>query len=361
MTLVDCIPIGTNKFQSINDLIEFLEIEQINQNLPRVLNIVGTVSTFNTIEDFIDSLQIDNFRIDKRYGNLLVISKSIKKETIIYYVFFDAVNQMPLFITDAKKTDEIPNTLFHYINKTSRMGHLWITPKMMKEIKDEFTKKYGKILITYFSAQRSKNTDIFSELRPEFDRNFQYRGVDGSEPLEDLEKRYGVLPKILEVRLPNGVIFKIDNKGVITHRGGEFEDIFNILNNVAKRDEPLREAIQESDYIKSQNGINNKFNYAIQKPWSINLSLGMTIDDIPIFGNSIQTPDWNFTILEKAVIKGSMLFSARIIDNSTGSLIDISTTGKRMDIYPVKYPDIGTSMRFFHFIVENIDNTASIG
>jgi hypothetical protein len=50
-----------------------------------------------------------------------------------------------------------------------------------------------------------------------------------------------------------------------------------------------------------------------------------------------------------------------LIDEHTGSLLDISTTGKKIDVYPVEKIDIGTSMRFFEFVVENIDHMATVG
>jgi len=358
---IELLSFGEMEFYDIDEFTKYLEFERIDNRTPLILNIIATISTFKDSTEFTQSLEKENFIIEKEHGNLFLISKLLNKEKIYYYTFFDNRNNVPLFITDAKKTEDIPNTLFNYINKTREISNLWISPKIMKEIKDDLSKKYNDMIITYFSAIRSLNTEVKSELRPNFERNLQYHGSDGKETLDEMEYYYGVLPKILEIHLPNGVGFKIDNKGIITIKKGRFGDIFQIIETVIDRLLSLRDEINKSKYSIKTVGSKNKFSHAVQKPWSIDLPVGMKNDNIPHFCKTIQGNEWNFTLLENVLINGSMLFTARIIDDHTGSIFDISTDGKRIDIYPVKQADIGTSMRFYEYIVENIDNTAKVG
>jgi hypothetical protein len=348
-------------FDDIQELIQYLECERGDDQINSNLHIVATLSMFQNIDQFVESLKNFHFSIDKRAGKLLLLSKESQGKRIYIYTFFDDRNNVPLFITDAKKTNEIPDILFTYINRTKEISNLWIAPKVMKEIKDNLVREYPDMIITYFSAKRSPNTDIHSEFRPHVERGIQYRGNDGKHTLEEMEFYYGVLPKILEVQLPNGIAFRIDNKGIITLRHGHFAGIFKIIEEVVSRLENVREAIGESGYSISKVGSRRQFSNAIQIPWSIDVPVEMHYDDVSRFCKAMRSEEWNFTVLEQVLLPGSMFFSARLIDEHTGSLLDISTTGKKIDVYPVEKIDIGTSMRFFEFVVENIDHMATVG
>ena len=348
-------------FDDIQELIQYLECERGDDQVNSNLHIVATLSMFENIDQFIESLKSFHFSIDTRAGKLLLLSKESQGKRIYIYTFFDDRNNVPLFITDAKKTNEIPDILFTYINRTKEISNLWIAPKVMKEIKDNLVREYPDMIITYFSARRGPNTDIHSEFRPHVERGIQYRGNDGKHTLEEMEFYYGVLPKILEVQLPNGIAFRIDNKGIITLRHGHFAGIFKIIEEVVSRLETVREAIGESGYSISRVGSRRQFSNAIQIPWSIDVPVEMHYDDVSRFCKAMRSEEWNFTVLEQVLLPGSMFFSARLIDEHTGSLLDISTTGKKIDVYPVEKIDIGTSMRFFEFVVENIDHMATVG
>ncbi|KDE54402.1 MULTISPECIES: hypothetical protein [Methanoculleus] len=348
-------------FDDIQELIQYLECERGDDQINSNLHIVATLSMFQNINQFVETLKNFHFSIDKRAGKLLLLSKESQGKRIYIYTFFDDRNNVPLFITDAKKTNEIPDILFTYINRTKEISNLWIAPKVMKEIKDNLVREHPDMIITYFSAKRSPNTDIHSEFRPHVERGIQYRGNDGKHTLEEMEFYYGVLPKILEVQLPNGIAFRIDNKGIITLRHGHFAGIFKIIEDVVSRLENVREAIGESGYSISKVGSRRQFSNAIQIPWSIDVPVEMHYDDVSRFCKAVRSEEWNFTVLEQVLLPGSMFFSARLIDEHTGSLLDISTTGKKIDVYPVEKIDIGTSMRFFEFVVENIDHMATVG
>ncbi len=127
--------LGDYKFDDIQDFISFLEYDKSGYQLPSNLQIVATISTFKTIDDFIDNLIKYGFGIEKRYGKLLSISKSINNNKIFYYAFFDDRNNVPLFLTRARKTDDIPETLLDYIKRARDISNLWITQnyERMKE------------------------------------------------------------------------------------------------------------------------------------------------------------------------------------------------------------------------------------
>jgi len=350
--------INDKKFDDIQDFINFLEYEHAEFKMPSNLQIVATISNFESIDYFINSLLKYGFSIEKEFGKLLLISKMFLEKKIFFYVFFDDRNNVPLFLTVARKTDDIPETLLNYIDRSRDISNLWITPKVMKELKDSLVDKYEDLMINYFSAKRNPNFDIKAEYRPEVARSIQYRGDDGKLALEELEFYYGVLPKIIEIKLFEGLWFRIDNKGIITMKKGDFNTVFEIIENVIERVIQIRDAIDESKYIIRRVGVNKQFSNAIQTPWSMILPSGIKYDNIPDFCRTIQSDEWGFTLLEHVLLNGSLFFSARIIDNNKSSIFDITTTGNKIDIYPVEKADIGSCMKFYEFIVENIDPQA---
>lgn len=352
--------IGDSIFEDIQEFISFLEYDKKGSSLPSNLQIVATISTFETIIEFIDNLVKFGFIIEKRYGKLLLISKSINNRKIYYYAFFDDRNNVPLFLTSARKTDDIPETLLDYIKRARDISNLWITPRIMRELKDRLIEEHDDLIITYFSAKRTPDSNIRAEYRPEISRGIQYRGIDGRQALDEMEFYYGVLPKILEIWLPNGVAFRIDNKGIITLLKGNFGNVFKIIESVIDKLIALRNAIGESNYTIYKVGINNQFTHMIQTPWSVILPTRMRLDDIPGFCRALSEEEWDFTVLEDMLLKESM-FSARLIDNNNSSVFDIETSGDSIDIYPVEQADIGSYIKFYEFLVENVDSQAVVG
>lgn len=355
------------EFFDIAEFAAYLETGQSKGLESNKVHIIATISGFSDISEFSESLVQFGFSIENTFGKLLKISKSTERDReretdkIYFYVFFDDRNNVPLFITKAKKSHEIPETLFSYINLTRQISNLWISPKTMKEIKDDLLEQYENVLITYFSAKRTPNTDIDARYRPGISRSVIYRGIDGRKTLEEMEYYYGVLPKILEINLPNGVDFRIDNKGIITLRSGEFGLIFTLLEHIISKVKPVQEAIGESGYKIIQVGKNQRFNNAVQTPWSIVMSSKIDKDDIPGIFKVLRSEEWNFTMLEEIHFNDSMLFTARLIDGYSGAKFDISTLGDKIVIYPVDETDIGSSMRFYEFILENVDQMATVG
>jgi hypothetical protein len=349
------------EFLDIQKFIEFMDSNKKGHRLPSNLQLVATISTLKTLDDFISDLLWHGFIIEKKYGKLLYIYKLSHNKKIYYYVFFDETRDIHLFMTIARKTDDIPDTLLEYIKRSGNVSNLWITPKIMKELKDELIKEYNDLNITYFSAKRSPNSEIAAEYRPEVNRGIQYRGDDGRLALDEMEFYYGVLPKILEIRLPTGVSFRIDNKGIITLFKGGFGDIFRIIESLVRKLIRIKYAIEESSYIIHEVGINKQFSHAIQTPWSVKLSSGSKISDIKNFCRELGDVEWDFTLLEHIILEEANQISARIVDNNNNSIFDISTAEDRIDIYPVDQTNIGTYLRFYELLVENIDAQAAVG
>lgn len=348
------------QFTDISEFVDYLSSNQSEGKGFWNIQLVPTVSNHKSFKQFVESLLEYGFSIVQEAGKLMLISKVHENDTVYFYIYFDDRNQIPLFLTDAKKSDELPNILFDYLRKSKDLSNLWISPIVMKEIKDDLIKQHNDLIITYYSAKRSPNTRFLSHYRPNIERSIIYRGIDGKEALEEMEFYYGVLPKILEMRIPNGISFKIDNKGIITIREGDITSIFEIIERLIQHINPIKDAIGTSRYSISKVG-KKQFERTIQIPWSVAFSDTATDTIVPNICQNIEQEEWDFTLLESSEISSESPFSARVIDNISGSSFDISLHNKGIRIYPIEKTDIGTCMRFFEFVLESVDSLAKVG
>lgn len=352
--------IRDKKFSDISEFVEFLKDVQSEGKDLWNIQIVPTVSNHRSFKQFVESITEYGFSIVEDAGKLLLVSKQHGTDIVYFYIFFDDKNQIPLFLTDAKKTDELPDILFDYLRKSKDLSNIWISPIEMKEIKDDLIKQYENLIITYFSAKRSPNAKFSSHYRPNVERSIIYRGIDGKQVLDEMEFYYGVLPKILEMKIPNGLSFKIDNKGIITIREGDISSVFDIIGRLVRHVSPIKDAIGTSRYSITKVG-KKQFERIIQTPWSLAFSNSFNEVVIPNICQDIEQEEWDFTLLDHSEIAVSSPFSARIVDNMSGSLFDISVYGQGIRVYPVEKPDIGSYMRFFEFVLESVDSMATVG
>lgn len=357
---VTFLKIRDKTFSNISEFVDFLkEVQSDGKDLWNI-QLVPTVSNHKSFKQFVNSITEYGFSIIEEAGKLLLVSKKHGTDTVYFYIFFDDQNQIPLFLTDAKKTDELPHILFDYLRKSKDLSNIWISPIEMKEIKDDLIKKHDNLIITYFSAKRSPNSRFSSHYRPNVQRSIIYRGIDGKQVLDEMEFYYGVLPKILEMKIPNGLSFKIDNKGIITIREGDIAGIFDIIERLVHHVSPIKDAIGTSRYSVTRVG-KKQFERIIQTPWALAFSNSYSDVIGPNICQDIEQEEWDFTLLEHSEIASSSPFSARIIDNMSGSLFDISVHGQGIHVYPVEKPDIGSYMRFFEFVLESVDSMATVG
>jgi len=325
------------------------------------LQVIASVANGLSLSQFKSSLIDFGFSIFKESGPYIEISKDHKEQRLVTFsVFFDVSSQIVLFMTDAKKTDEIPHLLFEYIYLSGVLSNLWIAPMVMKEIKDDLAKQHLDLIITYFSAKRGPTTKTKSHYRSDIQRGIQYRGIDGKHALEEMEFYYGVLPRILDFSIPNIGSYRLDNKGIITVKQGAVSGIFDILDHIIERIRPLQDAISNSSYDLVTNK-KTQITYNIQKPWCLNLSQPVDSDTIHKIIQEINVEEWEFTVLNRTKNQNCKFLEARLIDNLSGSLIDIEARDHGICIYPVEKTSINSSMRFFELIIESVDAMAVAG
>ncbi len=347
------------------ELINFLNLRSLEGSLGSFIQLVATVSTYDSHSHFEESLKKGGFKFCEKYGNLYWYETKTKDQntheikTIPYYFFLDEEKNIQLFLTRAKKTEEMPQTLLSYINKTRDISNLWIAPSIMHDLKNKLDNKFtDEFQLSYFTANRNSNSQIPAERRPAFERTIQYYGADAKSTLNEMEYLYGVYPKIMEIRIGHSTKFRIDDKGIITLREGDVRPVFDTLDLVIQKVKNVSTEVLNSSYRKEKIG---KVERWVQHPWVINIPNGIKANLASSLVTEMKNEEWNFIPLIPYINNEQPYFSSRIIDGLKSASFDVELTKNCASVYPVDKMDIGTALRFYQFICYNQDFEATVG
>jgi len=345
--------------------LNFLEHRRLNGELGSFFQIVATISTFEEKDELLRKLEASKFRIVNSYGNFHSLEAIMKEDDdkteriIPYYLFTDETRGINLFLTRATKTDEMPETILSFIDTTRDISNFWIPPIMMHHLKEELDSKFNdEFQMNYFTAIRNASTKRSAEMRPNYNRTFQYTGMDAKSTLGELEIRYGVFPKIMEVRIGAKARFRIDDKGIVTLREGDSSLAFSTLDYLIEKSLPVSKEVLSSKYEKRTiEGIERW----IQHPFSISMPSGLNQEIEFELLEEISNDYWKFIPIVPYVEEDTPYLSSRFVDGAKSSTFDVEMTKKLSRVYPVDRMDIGVALRFYHFVSNHIDVGAMVG
>lgn len=357
MTENSFLKLENEDFREIDEFTDFLINERDINSLGDDLKVIGAITEHRTLGSLKEDLT--TFEIVNNFGNLLLLKTPFEGTDRYFYSYFDESNGFCMFVTLENKTDVIPKTLMSFVQNTPNFTPLWINPDTLDEIKSEICSKYENTLIPYFVAKRRKNTEIPAKFRGGRNRVIEYYGDDGRTTLKELKKLYGVLPTTLEFKLPNNNQFVIGHKGIFTIKKGDFEIIFEIINNSLQKLLEVRNVVNSSSYdIVKADTENRSFSMESKKPWIINLENRIDYEDVPEIEKELEEKEWGFAVVDKVAKKGSLYLSAKVVDTRKNREIEIVSDGKQIKVFPPEDEEIGSSMRFYQFVKEALDKNA---
>lgn len=343
-------------FQTLEAFVDFIREEVDLGEINGDLNLVGSVSDFNSRSEFFESLE-KSFEIVDRNENVVLLRS--KKRDIPYYTFYD--DEFPLFFTNARVTEDLPETLWNHMSREPNLGRLWVGKQQMEEIRQEVVEKHSDMIIPKFVAKRSKFSDIDAQKRPDYRRTFQYYGEDGLETFKELKYDYGVLPTSITFKKAGQFKFRISRKGVFTLNSGGLDESLKLIRKSIERLRTVKEAIDTSEYSEKQ----NKFASGDQKipeskPWAIKLSSGLSEREALEFRENIQLNYWNFDVGQfQTKFNGHNHFSSVLVDEDNFGKLEIRTKDDSFRIYPREDVGIDEAMRIYEYVRDQIDPGAT--
>lgn len=304
------------------------------------------------------------------YGDIIKYSfsyndeKNIKREAV-YYIHFDENNSLLYVFTDVPM-DVFDETLNFYIQRNRGMYYLWIHPIYFNRIKGYILDKYPNGKITSFIAKRIPYDSIECEIRPEIGRSMIYWGEDGKEALREMQFYYGVLPTrivfAIELDIAIEMKFKITNESIftlITSSEEAFELFFEIIRDIIPKILEIKRLMGDLKFeyreLKTDEGV-------IQVPSAesaqILLTKKMTLNDVE---NVIKgLVEQNISVVNELIESGSINFSATVVDDYKDSIFGISANEDQITLIPKYKTTFDSFMKFYRFIIENLDQNAEI-
>lgn len=365
------------EFSSLEEVTNHIKETATLSNIDGNLSVIGSISDFDAAEDLIESFQ-SHFRIEQRHGNLLLLNA--KKLDVPYYIYLS--DEFPIWFTTGRKTEDMPESIDDYLKSESNIGRMWISKTQMENLRQRIVNRYPDVLMPYFTASRSKHSDIPSNRRPRYERTFQYYGKDGLETFNEVKYEYGVLPTNLKFQKSNDFKFRVTTRGVFTIKNGGLTEVLTVIKDSIERLQEVKDVIDTSGFARKTNEFASGQTIPESRPWAVKLNSSVTQADIERLKEEIQ--EWEFNIgdldvsFEEEVTTSdeemsdeTLQLKRKVIENESeprlkAELIDERSFGKTVlrthdstiRIYPREYTGIDQSIRLFEFITDQIDSEA---
>lgn len=373
----DFIEADGEEFYSLEEVTSYIKETATLSDIDGDLSVIGSISDFETIDDFVESLQ-SHFFVEDRYGDLLHLNA--KDLDVPYYVYLS--EEFPIWFTTGRKTEDMPESIDAYLKSEIDIGRMWISKTQMENLRQRIVNRYPDVLMPYFTASRSKHSDIPAQRRPRYERTFQYYGKDGLETFNEIKYEYGVLPTNLKFQQANEFKFRVTTRGVFTIKNGGLAEVLSVIHDSIERLQEVKEAIDTSGFKRTTNQFAGGQTIPESQPWAVQLNSSVTQADIERLENEIQ--EWEFNIGELdasfkqdipesqepadegPLIEGEQQLITQSKTRLKAELIDERSFGKTVlrshedtiRIYPREHTGIDQSVRLFEFITDQIDPKA---
>ena len=281
--------------------------------------------------------------------------KHNKEFDVFLYLFQHPVTGSPTFLT-LNSHDGFHRTADRMISETEGIYNMWFPPNAMTTLKDRILAEEGSRLIAFEGEKFGREQKYEEERRPGTPREGEYRAPDAAETLEERKKEYGITPTHLYFEWPTKGDFHFRDEGEFVLTRGDPEFFFNEVVTPGLEDiEPLNTAFKASDLnIVTRQGVQQIEKEALEIKLASPLEYEEADDLID------QMKNEGFYPYSYQAAEGSLLLNGRIVDESNGGMISLSTDGEILSILPRYESGFDSLLRFYRFVVEQVDADASV-
>lgn len=345
-------------FDSLDEVVDHI-VDEVELNaIQGDLSVVGSISNYPSFDELADVLS-PYFDEVETHGRLIHFRS--RRDGVPYYLFWD--EDFPIWFTTGRKTKDIPKTLGALLKNDRHLGRLWISKAEMETLRARVVEDHPEILMTYFTASRSKHSDVPAVHRPRHKRTIQYYGNDGMETYSEMRHDYGVLPTNMVFKRPGVFKFRVTNHGIFTINDGGLRECLSLIKNATESLKPVKEAIGDSSFKRRENKFSEAQELPTSYPWRIELSRDLRPKDFDAFDQEILKEDWELlkTSFRQSMGEEDPFFAGDLLDENTYSRIAIKSKRDEVRVYPREETGIDQSIRIFDLISDQIDpeSTAS--
>jgi hypothetical protein len=231
-----------------------------------------------------------------------------------------------------------------------------LSQRQIDEIRKGLVTDYDDILIPFFSAKRSPDSNINARRRPKTTRSLQYRADDGLETYREMRFNYGVLPRIMTFERPNHFKFRVKQEGIFIHQSGSIMELWNSLQNQINRAENIVEYSNTGGYGEVTSTFFENKEIRVSSPWAIEVKDGIQSEPLDNFREHMNESFWEFGVSEYHALPEVPSFKAEIIDENRYERTILRSKDDDIRVFPRELTDIDQSVRIFNFISDHFDS-----
>lgn len=358
---MDLFEVGKRSFDGLPEFNGYLSNHE-ESPIDNDLHIVAGLSQYSE-EGFLDLLLARGFETEG-YGEITRIEKEYTHNDEEYnagfYLHYHGSEEeesggVVLLYTNQRKTKEINHTVRDIFENEHGVYYLHIGPRLFQIVREEVLQNEEYAEITEFVADRSKNSDRPSRIRPDFERTIRYFGDDGWQALREMEENYGVRPRYLKFNIPNDASFKIARDGVFSLADGNLDTLFNYVQVCIQEGLELKQAFEGSDFEMVSNTENLSIPTA--DPAVINLNSELQYSQLDTIKSRMDEED--YFIVDSFGQEGSVHFSSKVYDKQKENTFRLKATDDTIRVFPQEEEgDLGSFLRFHEFVQNHIDPEA---
>lgn len=342
------------KYPDRSDFIDYIHRSYKLGEQSREFNIIGAVNDLQGGKQaFLKHLK-QHFSLHGSSNDLQLLHTTVEGEPVYSYVYLD--DEIPVFFTNANKTDQIPPTIWRFLQETYGVGRLMLSQRKVDELRQDIISDHENVIIPFFSARRYKDSMIEAQQRGDTKRSVQYRAIDGLETYREMRYNYGILPQIMVFEQPNEFKFKIKANGTFVHQSGGIRTLWRYLKQEISRAKTMKEYANTANYGKADSSFFGKNKFSVSTPWAIEVDNGIETSHLSSFREHIADDFWEFSLSEYNAYPEHTSFEAELIDDATNERTTMKTKGNDVRVFPRELTDVDQSLRIFNFISDHFDS-----
>lgn len=353
--------IGRDSFKGLPEFNDYLSNDD-ESPIENDLHIVAGISQYSE-DAFLDLLLAEGFESEE-YGAITRIEKeytySGENYTAGFYLHYHEGGDndsggVVLLYTNQRKTKEIKHTVKSLFENEHGLYYLHVGPRLFQIVREEVLQNEEFAEITEFVADRSKNSDRPSRIRPDFERTIRYFGDDGWQALREMEENYGIRPRYLKFNIPNDASFKISRDGVFSLADGNLGTLFNYVQVCIQEGLSIKQAFDGSDF--EMVATTENLSIPTAEPAVIHLNSNLQYSQLGNIKSRMDEED--YFIVDSFGQEGSLHFSSRVYDKKKENTFRLKATDDAIRVFPQEEEgDLGSFLRFHEFVQNHIDPEA---
>lgn len=351
----DFLELMDRQFSSADSLVHYIDQVADLASVSGEFNIFAAVNNLKTKEEFVTKIKAsDRLNIFEDSGDLKLVRGTHSDKYIYSYVYVQ--DDFPIFFTAANKTDEIPPTIWAFLRNTQNIGRLQLPKRSIDNLRTRLVEEYEDLVVPYFSARRSYDSNTPARRRPDVKRSIQYRGIDGIETYKEMRYNYGILPKIMVFERQHRFKFRVKQNGVFVHVDGDLFEIWSSLKQQMRRVKSIKESANTGGFGNVQSNFFEDRELHISSPWEIKIKEGIQQADLEGFRSHLSEDFYEFNVSEYHSVSESTSFQAEVIDDSSHEILTLKSKDDRIRVFPREQTDIDQSVRIFNFVSDHFDS-----